>query len=153
MEAHDVEGRQGGSALEREQRNAGAPHLIRHVDPGDVAALAGDTLLLVQNVIEDGDTLIGKTDLIGIGIDEAGSILRIGRRKGSPLVVDISAGLLDPGEQRLKIMKTILVGYSHETLLYSLLTVATGLSVAGAKSSSTRRSPSKRRSTMWLIGP
>ena len=78
MEAHDVEGRQGGSALEREQRNAGAPHLIGHVDPGDVAALAGDTLLLVQYVIEDGDTLIGKADLIGIGIDEAGSIVRIG---------------------------------------------------------------------------
>ena len=85
----------------REQRNARLAHSVTHIGPRHIATLAGDALGLVKDVVEDGDTLVGQTDLVHIRIDQAATVVGIGLGKRAPLVIDIATRLLDLGEQRL----------------------------------------------------
>ena len=105
----DVERGHGRCALERQQRNPRLAHGIAHIGPRYVAALAGNALGLIKDVVENGDALVGQTDLIHVRIDHAAAIVGIGLRERAPLVVDIATRLLDLGEQRLDQMKTVLV--------------------------------------------
>ena len=101
MQADDIKRSDGRSTLEREQRNACLAHGVAHVGPRHIAALAGDALGLVKNVVEDGDTLVGQTDLVYVRIDQTTTVIGIGLGKRAPLVIDIAARFLDLGEQRL----------------------------------------------------
>ena len=105
----DVERGHGRCALKRQQRNPRLAHGIAHIGPRYVAALAGNALGLIKDVVENGDALVGQTDLIHVRIDHAAAIVGIDLRERAPLVVDIATRLLDLGEQRLDQMKTVLV--------------------------------------------
>ena len=117
VEAHDVEGRDGSSALEREQRDSGGAHLIGHVDPRDVAALAGKTRGLVEIAVKNGDALVGQAHLVHVGVDQHAAVLSLGLVQRSPLMVDVARRLFDAGEQRFKLMEAVLIGNSHESSL------------------------------------
>ena len=101
MQADNIKRSDGGSALERQQRNTRLAHGVTHIGPRHIAAFAGDALGLVKNVVEDGDTLVGQTDLVYVRIDQATTVIGIGLGKRAPLVIDIAARFLDLGEQRL----------------------------------------------------
>ena len=114
VKAHDIKGCHGGRALERKQRHVRRAHGVGHVNPRDVAALARDTRGLVERRVENGDALVGQTDLIGVGVDEACPVVGVGVGTGAPLVVEIAARLLHLGQQRLDLGKAILVGNAHD---------------------------------------
>ena len=101
MQADDIKRSDGGGTFERQQRNTRLAHGVTHIGPRHIAALAGDALGLVKNVVEDGDTLVGQTDLVYVRIDQATTVIGIGLGKRAPLVIDIAARFLDLGEQRL----------------------------------------------------
>jgi len=101
MQADDIKRSDGGSTFERQQRNARLAHGVTHIGPRHIAALAGDALGLVKDVVEDGDALVGQTDLVHIRVDQAATVVGIGLGKRAPLVIDIAARFLDLGEQRL----------------------------------------------------
>ena len=87
VETHHIERKDGSRTFEREQRDAGVTHEIRHVDPGYVGALAGDALLRVQDLVEDGKALVWKAYLVRVRIDEAGPVARIVRGQDAPFVI------------------------------------------------------------------
>ena len=101
MQTDDIKRSDRRCTLEREQRNACLAHGVAHIGPRHIATLAGDALGLVKDVVEDGDTLVGQTDLVHIRIDQAATVVGIGLGKRAPLVIDIATRLLDLGEQRL----------------------------------------------------
>ena len=101
MQADDIKRSDRRCALERQQRNARLAHGVTHIGPRHIAALAGDALGLVKDVVEDGDALVGQTDLVHIRVDQAATVVGIGLGKRAPLVIDIAARFLDLGEQRL----------------------------------------------------
>ena len=101
MQADDIKRSDRRCTLEREQRNARLAHGVTHIWPRHIAALAGDALGLVKDVVEDGDALVGQTDLVHIRVDQAATVVGIGLGKRAPLVIDIAARFLDLGEQRL----------------------------------------------------
>ncbi len=77
VEAHDVEGRDGSSALEREQRDSGGANLIGHVDPRDVAALAGKTRGLVEIAVKNGEALVGEAHVVHVWVDQHAAVLSL----------------------------------------------------------------------------
>ena len=77
MQADDIKRSDRRCTLEREQRNARLAHGVTHIGPRHIATLAGDALGLVKNVVEDGDALVGQTDLIHVRIDHAAAIVGI----------------------------------------------------------------------------
>ena len=101
MQTDDIKRCDGGSTFERQKRNTRLAHGVTHIRPRHIATLAGDALGLVKDVVEDGDTLVGQTDLVYIRINQAATIIGIGLGKRAPLVIDIATRLLDLGEQRL----------------------------------------------------
>jgi hypothetical protein len=113
VEANDVEGRDRRRALQRKQRDVRCAHLVGHVDPRDVAALAGQPGRLVEVAVEDGDALIGQADFIDVGVDEHAAMLRLGLIQGAPLVVDVAGRLLDARQQGLELRESVLVHSSH----------------------------------------
>ena len=99
--ADNIKRSDGGSTLERQQRNTRLAHGVTHIGPRHIATLAGDALGLVKDVVEDGDALVGQTNLVHIRVDQAATVVGIGLGKRAPLVIDIATRLLDLGEQRL----------------------------------------------------
>lgn len=119
MHANDIERGHGRRALERQQRNVRLAHGVAHVGPRHIAALAGNALGLIKDVVENGDALVGQTDLIHVRIDHAATIVGISLGERAPLVVDIATRLFDLGEQRLDQMKTVLVWNAQKKPLSS----------------------------------
>ena len=78
MQADDIKRSDGGSAFERQQGNTRLAHGVTHIGPRHIATLAGDALGLVKDVVEDGDALVGQTDLVHIRIDQAATVVGIG---------------------------------------------------------------------------
>ena len=78
MQADDIKRSDRRCTLEREQRNARLAHSVTHIGPRHIATLAGDALGLVKDVVEDGDALVGQTDLVHIRIDQAATVVGIG---------------------------------------------------------------------------
>ena len=78
MHADDIERGHRRCTLERQQRNPRLAHGIAHIGPRHVAALAGNALGLIEDVVENGDALVGQTDLIHVRIDHAAAIVGIG---------------------------------------------------------------------------
>ena len=78
VHADDVERGHRRCTLERQQRNPRLAHGIAHIGPRHVAALTGNALGLIKDVIENGDALVGQTDLIHVRIDHAAAIVGIG---------------------------------------------------------------------------
>ena len=75
MQTDDIKRSDGGSTFERQQRNARLAHGVTHVGPRHIAALAGDALGLVKDVVEDGDALVRQTDLVHIRVDQAATVV------------------------------------------------------------------------------
>lgn len=101
MQADNIKRSDRRCTLERQQRNTRLAHGITHIGPRHIATLAGDALGLVKDVVEDGDALVGQTNLVHIRVDQAATVVGIGLGKRAPLVIDIATRLLDLGEQRL----------------------------------------------------
>ena len=78
MHADDIERGHRRRALERQQRNPRLAHGIAHIGPRHIAALAGNALGLIKDVVENGDALVGQTDLIHVRIDHAAAVVGIG---------------------------------------------------------------------------
>ena len=94
---HDL--RQAAAGLLHDIATPVFAHVIGHVDPGQVAALAAHTRLRVERAVEDGEAHVGQADLVDVGVHEAdveGSGL-VGL--GTPLVVEVARGLLDDVEE------------------------------------------------------
>ena len=119
MHADDIERGHRRRALERQQRNPRLAHGIAHIGPRHIAALAGNALGLIEDVIENGDALVGQTDLIHVRVDHAAAVIGIGLGERAPLMVDIATRLLDLCEQRLNQMKTVLVHSAQKKPLSS----------------------------------
>ena len=77
VHADNVERGHRRCTLERQQRNPRLAHGIAHIGPRHVAALTGNALGLIKDVIENGDALVGQTDLIHVRIDHAAAIVGI----------------------------------------------------------------------------
>ena len=101
MQTDDIKRSDGGSTFERQQRNTRLAHGVTHIWPRHIATLAGDALGLVKDIVEDGDALVGQTNLVHIRVDQAATVVGIGLGKRAPLVIDIATRLFDLGEQRL----------------------------------------------------
>ena len=78
VHADDIERGHGCCALERQQRDTSLAHGIAHIGPRHIAALAGNALGLIKDVVENGDALVGQTDLIHVRIDHAAAVVGIG---------------------------------------------------------------------------
>ena len=78
MQTDDIKRSDRRCTFERQQRNARLAHGVTHVGPRHIATLAGDSLGLVKDVVEDGDTLVGQTDLVHIRVDQAATVVGIG---------------------------------------------------------------------------
>ena len=101
MQTDDVKRSDRSCTFKRQQRNTRLTHGVAHIGPRHITALAGNTLGLVEDVVEDGDALVGQTNLVNIRIDQAATVVGISLGKRAPLVIDIATRLLDLGEQRL----------------------------------------------------
>jgi hypothetical protein len=55
-------------SVDREQRDALAPHDGLEIAPRCVRALGDGVVTLVQDLVEDLQALVGQTDLVGVGI-------------------------------------------------------------------------------------
>ena len=75
MQADDIKRSDGGGTFERQQRNACLAHSVTHIGPRHIATLAGDALGLVKDVVEDGDALVGQTNLVHIRVDQAATVV------------------------------------------------------------------------------
>ena len=115
METHNIERSERCRPLKGEKGHIGLAHGISHVNPGQIGTLAGNALLVVQDVIEDGETLIGQADLIDIWVDQTSAIISLCRAKRAPLMVDIAAWLFNASKERLQVAKSIFVWNSHDT--------------------------------------
>jgi hypothetical protein len=62
--------RGGPRGLDGEQREALGAHRRLHVRPRRVRALRGGVVALVQDGVEDLEALVGKPDLVGVGVAE-----------------------------------------------------------------------------------
>lgn len=74
-------------------------HGIAHIGPRHIAALAGNALGLIEDVVQDGNTLVGQANLVHIRVNHAATIVGIGLGERAPLMVDIATRLLDLCEQ------------------------------------------------------
>ena len=117
MKAHDIKRSERCRPLKGKKGHIGFTHGIGHVDPGQIGALAGNTLLMVQDVIQDGKTLIGQTDLVNIGIDQAGTVISLCRTKRAPFMIDIAARFFNARKQRFQVTESVFVWNSHDTIL------------------------------------
>ena len=70
VEGQHVEGGGGQVLLDAEERHAGRPHGGLHVDPGGVGPLGQRVGTLVEDLVEDLQTLVGQADLVGVGVDQ-----------------------------------------------------------------------------------
>ena len=89
--------------LDAEEGHAGRPHGGLHVDPGGVGPLGQRVGTLVEDLVEDLQTLVGQADLVGVGVDQEpghppGPVLGV---HGPLLAADVAGGLGDAGQQAL----------------------------------------------------
>ena len=70
-EADDVERAERSGTLEGEQGHVPFAHERGHVRPGEVGALAGHAVLLVDAPVENRDAEVGLTDLVGVRVGQA----------------------------------------------------------------------------------
>ena len=101
LDAHHVERRHGEARLHGEERQVAAAHEVGHVDPGRVGALAGNAGLVVQNLVQDGQALVGKADLVRIRVDEHAAEGRLRVAPCAEFVVDVARRLLNQVKERL----------------------------------------------------
>lgn len=102
VEGHHVEVSGRGRALQGEQGNTRPAHGGLHVHPGGIGTLGDGVGPLVQDFVEDLESLVGETDLIGVRIDQqprqrCGAVLG---RSGAELATDVARGLRHLGKQR-----------------------------------------------------
>lgn len=74
---------------------------------------------LIEDVVQDGNTLVGQANLVHIRVNHAATIVGIGLGERAPLMVDIATRLLDLCEQGLNQMKTVLVHSAQKKPLSS----------------------------------
>ena len=107
VEGNDVEVLRRHMVLDAEQRNALSAHRSFHISPRRIGPLGQGSGVLVQDLVEDLETLIGEPDLIGIGVgqqprDRAGSMVGI---LGPHLTAHITRRLLDGEQQWLDLLE------------------------------------------------
>ena len=68
--AEDVERANRAVRVHGELRDFAVPHQLFHVGPDAVGALGQHTRLLVQDLVQDGDALVGLADLIRVGVEQ-----------------------------------------------------------------------------------
>ncbi len=118
MESHNVEGRDGRRSFERQQRNMGLTHGISHIHPGDVAALTGQALSLVEVAVEDRNALVGQTDLVHVRVNQNAAMFSLWLVERSPLMIDVARWFFNARKQGLKLGKSILVDNLHVSKPY-----------------------------------
>ena len=89
--------------LKGEERDVGRPHGRLHVHPGGVGPLGNGIVSLVEDLVEDLQTLVGQADLVGVGIDEQPRDRSVGvlGDLGSQFSTDIAGRLGDLGQEGL----------------------------------------------------
>ena len=70
VERQHVELAGGTVRVDREQRDALAPHDRLEVGPRVVGPLGGGVVALVEDLVEDLQALVGQADLVGVGVGE-----------------------------------------------------------------------------------
>ena len=103
-QSEDIEGSHRAVRVQGELRQPVAPHQRFQVAPHRVRPLGQNPVLLVQDLVEDGDALVGQPDLVRVGIAQAPPHL-----DGVPVLhlrVQLTADVLDrlahPSQQRLQ---------------------------------------------------
>ena len=114
-EADDVERAERSGTLEGEQGHVPFAHERGHVRPGEVGALAGHAVLLVDASVENRDAEVGLADLVDVRIDETGVEGTVLVDDRAPLVVQIARGLLDVRQERLHEPEEVLPPGAHPT--------------------------------------
>ena len=69
-EAQEVEVHDRVAALQTGEGHVLLLHLLLHIHPGGIGALAPDVVVEVEAMVEDADAQVGHTDLVGIGEGE-----------------------------------------------------------------------------------
>ncbi len=89
---------------------------ILQVRPDRVGALGQDVRLLVENFVEDLDALVGKADLVGVGVHQAPANYRVLPRLdlGISFAAEIAHGFADPRQQRFQAREQRLSGHVRE---------------------------------------
>ena len=100
-EGHDVEDPHRIAALVGEERDPAGAHLILHIGPRRVDALAPDALDAVEAVDEDAHAEVGHADFIRVGKAEGDAHVHVGEvlHDAVCLAARIAPGLLDVGDK------------------------------------------------------
>ena len=69
-DAHEVELTDGSVVFDAELRHAVLAHQRLEVGPHRIGALAQDICLLVEDFVQDRDTLVRRADLVGVGVHQ-----------------------------------------------------------------------------------
>ena len=91
-------------ALQREQRQLLGSHERLEVDPGRVGTLGQSVGPLVEDLIEDLQTLVGQADLVGVGVGEQPRHRpgRVNRGLHAVLAADVAGRFGHSGQQLLE---------------------------------------------------
>ena len=100
-EAQEIEVRHGVAALQAGEGDVLLAHLLLHIHPGGIGALAPDIVVEVEAMVEDADAQVGHTDLVGIGEGEGEPRLDGGLILDDlpVLAAGVAAGAGDGGQQ------------------------------------------------------
>ncbi len=104
VEAQQVELAGGAVRVDREEREPPVAHERLEVDPRCVGALGEGVVALVQDLVEDLQTLVGQADLVGVGVDEQPpdvALAGLGTLR-TVLQADVARRLLHMGQEGLE---------------------------------------------------
>ncbi len=110
-----VEGADRPVGVHRELRDAVLTHQRLQVRPHAVGALGEDALLLVEDLVEDHDALVGQTDLVRVRVHERPADVALVPRldRGIELSADVLDGLLHMREQCFELREHRLGGFGR----------------------------------------
>ena len=118
-EAQEVEIGDGVAALQAGEGDILLTHLLLHIHPGGVGALAPDVVVEVEAMVEDADAQIGHTDLVGIGEGEGEPRLDLGLILDDlpVLTARVTAGAGDRGQKHTLLVLVHVVDVSLSVLV------------------------------------
>ena len=104
VERHDVEITRRPVGVDREVRHPVAPQQLLEIGPGRVGPLGHCIVTLVEDLVQDLQTLVGQPDLVGVGIrQQPAHLARPVRRFDGPiLATDVPGRSLDLAQERLE---------------------------------------------------
>ncbi len=120
-DAQQVEVADRAVAVHGELRDTVLTQQFLQIRPDRVGTLGQDVRLLVEDLVQDLDTLVGQAYLVGVRIHQtpADDRVRPGLALGIPFAAEVAHGLTDPRQQRFQTGEQRLSGHAREPTAHS----------------------------------